>query len=239
VEELLGRGAKVDDDGGKGAMTPLHMAAANGELKMMTKLISKGADPNFVCNRGPVINSAIGSGKIETIKLLLDEKVKVEGIGNIVPPLALAANISDVSFFKEMLEYRPGTFTPIEWGQALIQASYVDDSEICDLLLKGSVDEEYLQPALNIAVEAEHWDIMKLILSHRAGLDCEEAFYFFAISEDSNEEGLKLLWDYSKQSIPMTAINAALYQATDYERDSTVQTLITTYNADANATGKE
>jgi ankyrin repeat protein len=72
VEELLDQGANIDAGHELDAVTPLGMAAEAGNVKIMTQLLQRGADPNASCSAsGAVICSAIDSGNTEAVKLLV------------------------------------------------------------------------------------------------------------------------------------------------------------------------
>ncbi|KAK3956678.1 hypothetical protein QBC32DRAFT_366801 [Pseudoneurospora amorphoporcata] len=79
VEELLNQGPPVDDGIEEELETPLSVAAANGQVDTMRKLLARKASVNAVSIFGPVINSAILSGNTEAVEVLnLDEAVGSE-----------------------------------------------------------------------------------------------------------------------------------------------------------------
>ncbi|KAM0560007.1 hypothetical protein ACHAPJ_003964 [Fusarium lateritium] len=78
VEELLDRGAHIDEGIEGDFMTPLHKAAVEGNVKVMQKLLQRGADPNATCGSyGGVINAAIESGNCDAVKLLVTHNVSL------------------------------------------------------------------------------------------------------------------------------------------------------------------
>ncbi|KAI1061024.1 hypothetical protein LB507_010091 [Fusarium sp. FIESC RH6] len=78
VEELLNRGANLDAGKERDAVTPLGMAAEAGDVKIMTQLLQRGADPNASCSEsGAVVCSAIQSGNTEAVKLLVAHNVSL------------------------------------------------------------------------------------------------------------------------------------------------------------------
>jgi ankyrin repeat protein len=78
VDELLDKGASINDGLEDGRMTPLHMAASEGHVKVMSKLLERGADPNASCgDYGMVINAAIESGNCDAVKLLVEKNVSL------------------------------------------------------------------------------------------------------------------------------------------------------------------
>ncbi|RGP80089.1 hypothetical protein FLONG3_1860 [Fusarium longipes] len=78
VEELLDRGANIDAGNERDAATPLGMAAEAGNVKIMTQLLQRGANPNAISSStGAVICSAIDSGNTEAVKLLVAHNVSL------------------------------------------------------------------------------------------------------------------------------------------------------------------
>ncbi|KAM0346233.1 hypothetical protein ACHAPU_005658 [Fusarium lateritium] len=78
VEELIDRDSHIDEGIDNNLMTPLHRAAAEGNVKVMTKLLQRGADPNANCGTyGGVICAAIQSGNCDAVKLLVTHNVSL------------------------------------------------------------------------------------------------------------------------------------------------------------------
>ena len=68
----------MDDGIEDNNMTPLHMAAAEGHVKIMAKLLERGANPNASCTAyGAVINAAIESGNCDAVKILVEKDVSL------------------------------------------------------------------------------------------------------------------------------------------------------------------
>jgi ankyrin repeat protein len=78
VEELLNRKASVNDGREEELLTPLHMAAAVGNVAIMNKLLEREADPNAQCGfYGGVVNAAIQSGNVDAVKILVGKGVSL------------------------------------------------------------------------------------------------------------------------------------------------------------------
>ena len=73
MEHALARGATVDGQAFNG-VTALLVAASEGNVPMVRRLLEKGADVNFLTPRGnSVLSAAIdGMGDAETIRTLLE-----------------------------------------------------------------------------------------------------------------------------------------------------------------------
>jgi len=106
AEELLNKGAIIDDGKEDEHDTPLHNAAIQGNVAIMKMLINRGADINAFSPDvdGSVVNTAIYSGNCEAIELLIEKGASLTTVDrenkNYDGPLALAAQLSDLSMFK-------------------------------------------------------------------------------------------------------------------------------------------
>ncbi|KAI0145211.1 hypothetical protein GGR57DRAFT_481119 [Xylariaceae sp. FL1272] len=241
VEELLNHGAVIDDGIEISEQTPLHMAAFGGHIEVMKKLVLRGADPNATSNDiGPVVNAAISSGNRAAVELLVESGVSLtvdrEGIE---APLALAALLSDVSMFEYLIEKYADRLPPVEYSKALVKAAEAGRIEVFTKLLEFQHSQEYFQDALVSAVEEWNWDIITIILERYPGLDCNTLFYTAATCSEPQDKMVELAWDYANGSITSDTLNKSLYEATDREKQSTVQLLLEKFQADPNATGEE
>ncbi|KAI0864685.1 hypothetical protein F4860DRAFT_377068 [Xylaria cubensis] len=115
-------------------MTPLAMVASSWEIDVVKKLIRKGANKEaFTASVGPIVNAAIISGITEAATMLIemgvklsyademysgegqnDEKLNASDNEEVLPPLALAALISDISSFGTILEAGKSSLTDME-----------------------------------------------------------------------------------------------------------------------------
>ncbi|KAJ8111792.1 hypothetical protein ONZ43_g5537 [Nemania bipapillata] len=259
VELLLRQGARLDDAGPQGlSCTPLAMAASSGQIDLMQKLIHMGANKDAVASSiGPVINGAIISGVTEAVRLLINMGVKLsydyeepdetqveENDGDdgvvvaILPPLALAALISDISLFSTVLEAGQSSLTAEEHAKALCMASVSGRIEVVEKLLDYVDELEVLQGCLQIATGEHNWDVVHLLLQKGGGLDCRELFKCAAEGSESLELILRECWDYTNESLPQELLDSCLYTATDFEKEETVKVLLE-FGADPDAQGAE
>ncbi|KAL7807892.1 ankyrin repeat-containing domain protein [Trichoderma aethiopicum] len=243
VEELLNRGAVIDDAAEIHEQTPLHMAAFGGHIQVMKKLLLRGADPNAIAKDiGPVVNAAISSGSREAVELLVEHSVSLtihSEDESIQCPLALAALLADYSMFEYLIESYADKLPPRDYSEALVAAAAAGRIEVFHKLLSFSHEESVFQSALDEAVEEWNWDIVKSLLNNRQGLDVNGLFTEVATCSEPQDKMLQLAWDYANGSITEKTIGNALYNATDREKVSTVRLLLQSFGASPNATGEE
>ncbi|KAK3323220.1 ankyrin repeat-containing domain protein [Cercophora scortea] len=248
VEELLKKGAAVDDGVTEKAQTPLSMAASKGDVKVMEILMRWGADPNTTdTERGPVIISAIFSGNRDAVRMLVEHGVSLSlpsiAEGEEQPyltPLATAASNSDYPMFEHLVDTYADKLQAEDYNEALFQAASSGRVEVFNRLLKVEYTQDTLQKALEIAGNELNWEIFRLLLAHRPGLDCGSSFYTAAIQFEQQDAVLEEIWQYTNGGITPTVLNYALYKATDVEKESTVKLLLEKFHANPDcATGLE
>ncbi|KAL7625799.1 hypothetical protein AAE478_005022 [Parahypoxylon ruwenzoriense] len=241
VEELLGRGAVIDDGDEIHEQTPLHMAAFGGHIEVMKKLLLRGANPNATADDvGPVVNAAIYSGNRAAVELLVERGVSLTvDRDDIHAPLALAALLSDISMFEYLIEKYAAKLPAEEYSKAFVKAAEAGRIEVFNRLLEFEHPQNYFQDALDAAVSELNWDIVTILLEKRAGLNCDHVFYEVATGTEPQDKLLELVWQYTDGSISKETLNHSLYDATDREKESTVKLLLEKFGADPNATGDE
>ncbi|KAL7910598.1 ankyrin repeat-containing domain protein [Trichoderma velutinum] len=243
VEELLNRGAVIDDAAEIHEQTPLHMASFGGHIQVMKKLLLRGADPNAVANDiGPVVNAAISSGSREAVELLVEHNVSLtfkSDDEDVQCPLALAALLADYSMFEYLIESYADKLPPEDYSAALIAAAAAGRIEVFNKLLNFGHETAIFQSALDCAVEEWNWDIVKSLLDHRQGLDVNGLFTEAATCSEPQDKMLQLAWEYANGSITQETLSDALYNATDREKVTTVRLLLQNFGANPNATGEE
>ena len=220
--------------------TALHLAALHGHVELMEALINKKANINAWSEKyGPVINAAISSGEPKAVRYLLDRSnIVLDFAREQMPPLAHSAFMLEKALFQDILNIGKDKWTDHHYDQALIEASHGEKLDNIDLLLeRHTFSKEILDEALQVAAFEDHWACVKRILE-LPGLACNEVFYLAARTERSRQADdiLRLVWDYSKHQIPREVLNAALYRATDNEKEEVVTWFLDTCHADANAT---
>ncbi|KAL7953358.1 hypothetical protein V8C34DRAFT_321248 [Trichoderma compactum] len=243
VEELLNRGAVIDDAAEIHEQTPLHMASFGGHIQVMKKLLLRGADPNAVANDiGPVVNAAISSGSREAVELLVEHNVSLtfkSDDEDVQCPLALAALLADYSMFEYLIESYADKLPAQDYSAALIAAAAAGRIEVFNKLLNFGHKTAVFQSALDCAVEEWNWDIVKSLLDHCQGLDVNGFFTEAATCSEPQDKMLQLAWEYANGSITQETLSDALYNATDREKVTTVRLLLQNFGANPNATGEE
>lgn len=184
VEDLLNKGAIIDDGKEEGNDTPLHNAALQGNASIMRKLINRGADINACAPSvgGSVVNAAIYSGNREAIKLLIDKGASLVTVDSqdedYDGPLSLAAQLSDLSMFEYLIDACADKLPPEEYDKALVAAAEAGRVEVFSKLLSYTHPQECFQEALEEATEEDNWDIVMMLLERYQGqqLDCKNLF---------------------------------------------------------------
>ncbi|KAI0015385.1 ankyrin repeat-containing domain protein [Xylariomycetidae sp. FL0641] len=241
VEELLNKGAAIDDGYESEEQTPLHTAAFGGHVEVMRKLILRGARPNATSKDiGPVVNAAICSGNRAAVELLVDEDVSLTTEReDVAAPLGLAAQLLDIAMFEYFIVQYADKLPAEEYSKALAAAAGAGRIEIFNKLLEFSHDHQHLQKALEAAVAEGNWDIVKTLLERQDGLDCNMLFYEAATCNECKDTMLELAWEYANGSISSETLNNSLYHATDREKTSTVKILLQKFKGNPNAAGEE
>ncbi|KAK5940015.1 hypothetical protein PMZ80_007433 [Knufia obscura] len=238
IDVLLDSGAEINHGQEQEVDTPLHMAALEGYVKIMQKLVACGADVNaFAEDTGPVINAAISSGSQEAVELLVSKgaNLSLDGHEEIPPPLAAAAKSSNTTLFDFLISACADKLPPREYNLALISAASSGQTEVFDKLMVYRHPQDTFQKAMDAAADETEWSMVKLILERRDGLDCRHVFVEAATAWDDQSEILQAVWQYTKKTLSIDIINEALYHATDYENEDIVRLLLNDFGADANA----
>ncbi|KAJ8125223.1 hypothetical protein O1611_g8416 [Lasiodiplodia mahajangana] len=241
VEELLNRGAPIDDAIEIGEQTPLHMAAFGGHVEVMRKLVLRGANPNASANDiGPVVNAAICSGNRAAVELLVENGVSLTVYGeDEFAPLSLAARLSDVSMFEYLIQKYADQLPAVEFSKALVGAAEAGKIDVLNKLLEFEHEVSYFQAALDVAVDEWNWDTVTILLQKQVGLNCNGLFLEAATCSEPQDKMLELAWDHANGSITAETLNESLYDATDREKDTTVELLLNKFKTNPNATGEE
>ncbi|OJD32171.1 multiple ankyrin repeats single kh domain-containing protein [Diplodia corticola] len=212
---------------------PLAFAALPGNLSVIKLLLANGADPRASPKEWPTLctGAAILSGKIEAVTLLVDKDapltdgtpLDVNLYDDTPSPLALSAVCSDISIFDYVLRKGEGQFTERDYRHAFSDAAAAGRKDALEKLLETQPSRELFQSALDRAAKEE------------SALE--------AAAEDTDElpEVLRAIWENTGGDLPQDVIDDCLYQATDNEKQTTVEKLLDpdTFRANANARGEK
>lgn len=237
---MLDRKADINAGEKEAEDTPLHLAAAKGHVEVMKKLILRKASLNAYSEySGLVLNSAISSGNLATIELLVNHGVKLStDRDDVETPLAQAASLCDVSMLDYLMEKYTDQLAPEEYSKALIAAAAAGSLEVLNKLLPFKHSNNDYQAALDEAAEEGNWEITKVLLEKRRNLSCDRVFYEAATRTDDLEV-LEALWEYTDGSISADILDQSLYETTDNKKTKTVQLLLEKFGADPNAHGNQ
>jgi hypothetical protein len=128
---------------------------------------------------------------------------------------------------------------PEEYSKALVSAAGAGRVPVVNRLLEFQHTDEYFQDALDEAAEEGAWDVVKILLEKCRTLNCDQAFYEAATGTEPQDIVLEALWEYTNGGISAEKLDESLYDATDREKESTVEILLGKFGADPNAAGEE
>lgn len=241
MDVLLDQGAKINAVEDEDEDAPLHLAAEEGHIDVVKKLLKRGADKNMYSSySGLVINAAISSGSRDLVELLVEANVSLfSSRSDVESPLAQAAAMADPAMLQYLMEKYARIIPPSEYSKARISAAGAGRLDVYKSLLGiGNGADDY-QAAMDKAAKKGKWEIVAFILEKRSGLSCDEAFYEAATGAEAKDEVLLALGEYTNGRISDQRLADSLYEATDQERESTVKLLLSNFNADPDAKGKE
>ncbi|KAH6843254.1 ankyrin repeat-containing domain protein [Chaetomium sp. MPI-CAGE-AT-0009] len=246
-ERLLQEGADVDDGIATGEQTPLHMAAYSGQAEVIAHLLDhsgrrRPAQINAVANEvGTPLTLAILGRQYKAAETLLAYGADATlAAADSEPPVAAAARRGAENLLGQLLQAGGGAnLASHEYGSALAAAASAGNSNIVQTLLQLDQDPVSHQRALEEAASAGFHNVVVTILHRSGGLPCGKALELAAYS--GHDQVVTELWRYHQyyNVIPPDAVNNALYQATDMQREATVAFLLRSCGADPNATGDE
>ena len=243
VEYLLNQGADINArDETRG--TPLYQASLNGCLEVVKLLLSRKADVNVTGgNYWRPINAAAYSGHEEIVDLLLRQNIEVdpdEGYqnGNAVNysrnALAAAARKGHGNIVWLLLQKGWKVNRKIKkYDHVLVLCAAYGHTDVARTILNYRVDLRSQQSALEIAAKNGKDEFVKAILERSRSLPHEKAF--MNASSFGHTQILRML---QRLGTNREMLNKALYQAADYQYESTVDLLLE-FGADPNAEGEE
>ena len=236
VEYLLEYGAEVNwqnEDRG----TPLYTAVSTNSVEVVRILLQHGANVNL---KGGLhirpLNIAAYSGYTETVQLLLRHGIETNPDDDYRYGSALgaAARTGNADMIRLLLQKGWKADQKMKtYNSPLVAAATYGHAEVVQLLLQHGTEGAPQVQALEIASKNGRTDVVKNLLAHTPNLPHQKAFQYAATH--GRDDILELLEQCGTNA---EMLNAALYDASDQERESTVKLLLK-FGANPNAEGKE
>ena len=236
AQYLLEYGAEVNwqnEDRG----TPLYTAASTNSMEVVRILLQHGADVNL---KGGLhirpLNIAAYSGYREIVQLLLTHGAEVNPdddyrYGSV---LGAAARTGNADIVRLLLQKGWNADQKMKtYNSPLVAAATYGHAEVVQVLLQHGTEGAPQVQALEIASKNGRTDVVKNLLAHAPNLPHQKAFQNAATH--GRDDILELL---EERGTNAEMLNAALYDASDQERESTVKLLLK-FGANPNAEGKE
>ncbi len=236
VPYLLEHGAEVNwqsEDKG----TPLYAAASMNSTGIVRELLQNGAEVNL---KGGwhirPLNIAAYSGFTEVVQILLlhGNEVNPDDDYRYGSALGAAARRGCADIVRLLLQKGWNADQKMKtYNSPLVAAATYGHTEVVRVLLENVTEGSSLVQAFEIAAKNGRTDVVKTLLAHSPYLPHQKAFQNAATH--GRDEILELL---EERGTTPEMLNTALYEASDQERESTVNLLLR-FGADPNAEGKE
>lgn len=236
IQHLIERGAEVNwTTESRGS--PLYTAASMNSIDIVRELLQHGADVNL---KGGFhlrpLNIAAYSGYLEIVQMLLDRGIEVNPDEDYRYGSALgaAARAGHAEIVRLLLKKGWNVDQKIKtYISPLVAASTYGHADVVQALLEAGAEGTSQIQALEIGSKNGRADVVKNLLDHSPYLRHEKAFHLAATQ--GRDDVLELL---EKRGTNPEMLSTALYDASDGERESTVNLLLK-FGADPNAEGKE
>ncbi|KAI9671170.1 MAG: hypothetical protein M1817_003677 [Caeruleum heppii] len=177
VEILLAGGVELHASSEEFEGTVLHVAASQGQFKMVELLLDRGADPNLKTSYGrSVLYSAASRGHYAMVELLINRGAKVDGS----LAFTAAAGQGDMAIVQLLLRHTDQSMNEAESG-ALRAAAYCGKTDMVEFLLSRGFDMEARDPWGNTPLlatcGADHpsAEVVSLLLKNGADIEAKNA----------------------------------------------------------------
>jgi len=183
IKKLVSKGAKLDDVTSDG-LSCLHFAIKNKDVRLITYLLQKGANPNATLKHLPLIHHAMlefsqDDYRYSIIDLLLSygADIHAKSPSRLKTSLMIAAYNGDTVFIEFcILKGCNINDVDINGETALMFAASKGHVDSVKLLLKMGADisikNKYNKSALDIAIRGEYDDISQYLFSMLSELSC-------------------------------------------------------------------
>ena len=236
VQYLIEYGAEVNwqnEDRG----TPLYTAASTNSMEVVRTLLQHGADVNLKGGSHiRPLNIAAYCGYTEVVQLLLNHGVGVnlDDDYRYGSALGAAARTGKADIVRLLLQKGWNASQRMKtYNSPLVAAATYGHAEVVQALLHHGTEGAPQVQALEIASKNGRTDVVKNLLAHSPSLPHQKAFQNAATH--GRDDILELL---EQRGTSAEMLNAALYDASDQEMESTVKLLLK-FGANPNAEGKE
>ena len=242
-ERLIEKGADINDGISTGSWTPLHMAASSGQSEVIACLLAHNAQINAIAHEvGTALTLAILGRQYHAAETLLRYGADaISAAADSEPPVAAAALRGSENMVHQLLNAGGArNLASREFGSALAAAASAGNPNIVQSLLPLDTNPASRQSALEQAAAAGFHGVVIAILHNTPSLPCDKAFSLAAYG--GHDDVVRELWAYGSHygTISLPAVGDALYQASDMQRETTVQILLQQCRADPNtALGEE
>jgi cytochrome c len=154
-----------------GQAAPLHDAAKEGDLALITKLLDEGADVNQPSAIATPLFFAVREKQLDAVKLLLQRGADVEGKSLGMTALQGAARSGSIDFVRVLLDHGADPKATFKMGlNSLHIAATGGHLDVVRLLLEHGAnvnsEDDFGQPAIHFATLRNHADVAQLLLEH-------------------------------------------------------------------------
>jgi ankyrin repeat protein len=184
LEILANSGHYQDfDETNRAGYTPLHLASSGPYRTTANWLISHGVDANAVTTNGmTALHFAVQSGNIRTVKALIvaGARFTPDKLGRSPEVLAPARALDDILRLLQELEVSDSVLQNLqtnEIAQELFSTIRLGNLDTCRLIIEKNESWKSLRSpecgictALALALSAEHWGIVDLLLENSVPL---------------------------------------------------------------------